>query len=152
MELIEITLEGLPASEIHPLSDIAADVLRGTTEMYQAIGYQPPWVGYLALVNGDCVGTCAFKGPPVDGRVEIAYFTFPGNEGRGIAIEMAKHLVEKALADPQPVRICAQTLPERNSSTRILEKIGFERIAELDHPEDGKVWEWEWKGSKGKSC
>lgn len=143
MKLIEITRDGNPTYSIADLPDVATDVLRGTAEMYQTIGYQVPWVGYLAVHSGKCVGTCAFKTPPIDGRVEIAYFTFPGNEGRGIATSMARCLIEKARAQSQDLRICAQTLPERNASTRVLEKLGFQQVAEIDHPEDGKVWEWE---------
>lgn len=127
------------------LPELATEVMHRTSEMYMTTGYRPPWVGYLALVNGECVGTCAFKAPPSDGRVEIAYFTFPGHEGKGVATEMAKCLVEKALDQEQSARICAQTLPEPNASTRVLEKLGFHHTSVLEHPEDGKVWEWERK-------
>jgi len=148
MELIEITRDGSPARQIDELPDVAHDILASTAEMYKTCGYQPPWIGYLAVHNGKCVGTCAFKTPPIDGRVEIAYFTFPGNEGHGIATSMARALVEKTMPEAQGVRICAQTLPERNASTRVLEKLGFQQIAEIEHPEDGKVWEWELKAQQ----
>ncbi len=36
----------------------------------------------------------------------------------------------------------AQTLPEKNASTRILEKLGFSFMGPVQHPEDGEVWEW----------
>ena len=143
MELVEIAETGSPARPIVDLPEIAADVMHGTSEMYKATGYRPPWVGYLALVNDACVGTCAFKTPPVDGRVEIAYFTFPGHEGKGVATDMARCLIQKALSEPDAVRIYAQTMPEENASTRVLDKLGFHRTAELEHPEDGTVWEWE---------
>ena len=143
MELIEIKKNGTPARPVAELPDVATDVMTGTAEMYKTNGYQPPWIGYLAIHNGKCVGTCAFKTPPIEGRVEIAYFTFPENEGRGFATSMAKSLVEKAIAESHVIRICAQTLPERNASTRVLERLGFHKVAEIDHSEDGKVWEWE---------
>ena len=41
------------------------------------------------------------------------------------------------------ITIAAQTLPEENASTAVLKKNGFQLIAELEHPEDGKVWEWQ---------
>jgi RimJ/RimL family protein N-acetyltransferase len=73
--------------------------------------------------------------------VEIAYFTFPGNEGRGIATRMASELV--AIARQNGVRaVKAQTLPRENASTRILEKLGFSKAGSVRHPEDGEVWEW----------
>ncbi len=145
MELIEITRDGSPTCPIAELPDVATDVMTGTAEMYKKSGYQPPWIGYLAIHNGKCVGTCAFKTPPIEGRVEIAYFTFPEDEGRGIATSMARLLIEIAMSESPRIRICAQTLPERNASTRVLEKLGFRKVAEIDHPEDGKVCEWELK-------
>jgi RimJ/RimL family protein N-acetyltransferase len=148
MELIEITKDGMPACPISELPEVAADVMAGTAEMYKTTSYHPPWIGYLAILNGKCVGSCAFKTPPIEGRVEIAYFTFPENEGRGIATSMAKRLVEKAMSGSQGIRICAQTLPERNASTRVLEKLGFQKVAEVNHPEDGRVWEWELKAQQ----
>lgn len=143
MELIEIRKDGTPARPVDGLPDVATDVLRGTAEMYKTTGYHPPWVGYLAVHRGHCVGTCAFKTPPVEERVEIAYFTFPGHESRGMATAMASRLVEIALSESPSLRVCAQTLPEQNASTRVLEKLGFRRVAEIHHPQDGRVWEWE---------
>ena len=143
MELIEITKDGSPAGAINGLSEITTDVMKSTAEMYKKTGYQPPWVGYLAVDRTNCVGTCAFKTLPVKGRVEIAYFTFPGNEGRGVATSMAKKLIELAVLECPTVRIFAQTLPEHNASTRVLENLGFRQTVEIDHPEDGRVWEWE---------
>lgn len=145
MELIEIKQLAAPARESDALPDIVADVMSAMADMYRATGYQPPWIGYLAFDHGACVGTCAFKTPPVDMRAEIAYFTFPGYEGRGVATAMARRLVEMALAELPGVRIFAQTLPERNASTRVLEKLGFQWTREIEHPEDGRVWEWEMK-------
>jgi RimJ/RimL family protein N-acetyltransferase len=39
--------------------------------------------------------------------------------------------------------VAAQTLPERNASHRVLEKLGFEAVETVDHPEDGMVLEWQ---------
>jgi RimJ/RimL family protein N-acetyltransferase len=55
-----------------------------------------PVLAYVAVKDGRPLGTCGFMSPPVDGRVEIAYFTFPGNEGQGIATAMATELVKIA--------------------------------------------------------
>ena len=80
---------------------------------------------------------------PIDGRMEIAYFTFPDHEGRGLATTMATELVAIAKSHDPAVLIAAQTLPERNASHRILEELGFTHFATLDHPETGEVWEWQ---------
>jgi hypothetical protein len=55
---------------------------------------------------------------------------------------MAAELVAIARQRDSSVLVAAQTLPERNASHRILEKLGFRHVDTLDHPEDGRVWEW----------
>ena len=89
------------------------------------------------------VGTCGYKSKPEDGRVEIAYFTIPEFEGRGYASAMAARLVALAREHKSSVVVAAQTLPERNASHRVLEKAGFRHVDTIEHPEDGKVWEWQ---------
>ncbi len=142
MELVPITISGAPAREVPTLPDAAREALAGTAMLYRESGFEPPWIGYLAVADGTCVGTCAFKCAPRDGRVELAYFAFPGHEGRGLATRMCGELVALARTADPAIVITAQTLPERNASTRVLEKTGFRWDSELDHPEDGRIWEW----------
>ena len=119
-----------------------SEVLQATAALYESAGFVPPWICYLAILDGHCVGTCGFKTAPVQGRVEIAYFTFPPFEGRGIATAMAGELLAMATnADPS-VRVTARTLPQRNASHRVLEKLGFRSAETVDDPEDGTVLEW----------
>jgi [ribosomal protein S5]-alanine N-acetyltransferase len=94
------------------------------------------------------VETCGYKGKPQGGRVEIAYFTFPVFEGRGYASAMAKRLVAIAREHDSSVVVAAQTLPERNASHRVLEKLEFQHVDTIDHPEDGMVWAWQLNKSK----
>ena len=115
----------------------------GFSELYESVGFEQPWVGYLALDGSIPVGTCAFKSPPCDGRAEIAYATFTGFEGRGFATAMAAELLALARRHDPTVIVTAQTLPQRNASHRVLEKLGFSHVATLEHPEDGTVWEWQ---------
>ena len=121
------------------LPPAAEEVARQTAAMY--LGFPVPWVGYFAIEDETVVGTCSFKSPPVEGRVEIAYFTFPGHEGIGIATAMARSLI--AIARHEHVNVFAQTLPESTASSAILEKLGFHNRRMIEHPEDGPVWEWE---------
>jgi ribosomal-protein-alanine N-acetyltransferase len=72
------------------LSDLANQVVGANLDLYQKNGFKKPWGAYVAVDGSKAVGTCAFKSPPHNGRVEIAYFTFPENEGRKIATKMAK--------------------------------------------------------------
>jgi RimJ/RimL family protein N-acetyltransferase len=126
--------------------DILHAVGQQTVAMLQRTGATAPWTGYLAVDRAHqiIIGTCAFTAPPdPEGVVEIAYFTFSPFEGRGYASAMAAGLVELAEGSAGVRRVRAHTLPERNASTRILEKLGFERIGEAVDPEAGQVWRWE---------
>lgn len=143
IRLIPVTRDGTPRGHHGALPPVAAEALRATAHLYQSVGFVEPWIGYLALVGETPVGSCGFKSPPADGRVEIAYFTFPEFEGRGLASAMATELVALADRHKASLVVAAQTLPERNASHRVLEKLGFAHVATLEHPEDGTVWEWQ---------
>ena len=143
MELIAITESGELAKSVTSTPDVAGGVIDAMTQLYRAVGYEPPWIGYLALENGTCVGTCGFKSPPQNNRVEIAYFTFPGHEARGVATRMAAELIRMAFEKMPAVTVAAQTLPEENASTSVLKKLRFHLVGTVEHPEDGLVWEWQ---------
>jgi RimJ/RimL family protein N-acetyltransferase len=103
------------------------------------------WSGYFAVdeETREVVGSCAFKAPPTqDCIVEIAYFTYPGFEGRGYATAMARRLIESAKRSGAIREVIAHTLPEKNASTRVLEKAGMSFTGEVIDPDDGSVWRW----------
>jgi RimJ/RimL family protein N-acetyltransferase len=143
LELIAITESGEPAKPVPSMPQLAAKIVAATTQLYRAVGYEPPWIGYLAIENDNCVGTCAFKSPPQNNRVEIAYFTLPGHESRGVATRMASELIRLARDKMPAVTVAAQTLPEENASTSVLKKLRFRLVGNVEHPEDGPVWEWQ---------
>lgn len=104
------------------------------------------WGGYFVVdeVTREVVGSCAFKSPPTEeGTVEIAYFTYPGFEGRGYATGMARKLIELASCSAAVRQVIAHTLPETNASTRVLEKVGMQFMGEVIEPADGRVWRWQ---------
>jgi [ribosomal protein S5]-alanine N-acetyltransferase len=142
VSLIPIDRDGTPCGYTGSLSEVATGVCRATSELYARAGFEKPWIGYLALADETLVGTCGYKAKPQGGRIEIAYFTFPEFENRGYASAMASQLVIIAREYDAHVVVAAQTLPERNASHRILEKLGFRHIDTFNHPEDGTVWEW----------
>ena len=134
--------------EIGPDADLIRAVAANSAAFLEARRIEDPWGSYLAIdpASRRVVGTCSFKGPPdADGGVEIAYFTFPDNEGRGIGTAMARALVEIASRHESVSRLVAHTLPARNASVRILERLGFSHTADIVDPDDGPVWRWERK-------
>ena len=145
MNLVPITRSGNVVSKQFALSDAASSVILPTVKMYGRRGYIEPWIGYLAAQGGEWVGSCGFTSPPVGGIVEIAYFTFPGFERRGIATGMAQRLIMIAEKSNPSVRLIAYTLTEENASNHILKKLGFVFGGPIDHAEDGKIWEWQYE-------
>ena len=120
---------------------------RETLEMsvmfYSRVGYVVPWIGYYASLDGQWVGSGGFKGRPLDGRVEIAYGTFPSFQHRGIGALICKELVLIARAADPTVKIMARTLMEESFSTKILKRNGFVFRGVVVDVDDGDVWEWE---------
>jgi len=128
------------------LHEVAQTVAQGSLAYMKTFPLEtsPDWFGHLVIEGGlqQMVGICSLKGPPVEGTVEMAYFTFPGFEGRGIGTAMARFTLDRAIVLQDVRRVTAHTLAEHNASTRILEKIGMRFVCE--EMEDGVlVWLWE---------
>lgn len=142
MNLVAITASGAPETPIGPPPSAIAEALAATKSFYDRQSYAKPWISYLGIEAGRCVGICAFKTAPDAGRVEIAYMTAPEFEGRGHATAMARALIAVARAADPEIDIRAQTLREKNASVAILKKLGFKFVGDVLHPEDGLIWEW----------
>jgi ribosomal-protein-alanine N-acetyltransferase len=126
------------------VAELVAEVATETLDLYAQTGATEPWLSYFALRESDnaLVGLCSFKTTPVQGLVEIAYFTFPGYEGQGVASVMARELLKIAFDDYGVKAVLAHTLPEENASTAILQKRGFTLVEAVDDPDDGTIWRW----------
>lgn len=89
------------------------------------------------------VGFGGFKGPPSsDGVVEIGYAIAPAFRGQGLATDAVAQMVQRAFADTTIRAVDAHTLGHANPSTRVLEKSGFEKVADLNDPDEGLIWQW----------
>jgi [ribosomal protein S5]-alanine N-acetyltransferase len=87
----------------------------------------------------ELVGWGGFKGPPRGGVVELGYEIAESRWGRGLATVATRAMVAEAFDDPEVSAVIAHTLPERNASNRVLEKVGFHLDGEA--VEDGeRVW------------
>jgi|SRR5688572_4932901 len=147
MELTPIK-ENLEENTEFVNNPLCQETIYMTIDFYKKIEFVPPWICYYAKQNDNLVGSAAFKGPPKNGTVEIAYGTFEKYRNQRIGTKICKSLVDLSLKTDPTVRITARTLPEKNFSTRILEKNNFEFIGSINDPEDGEVWEWEFKTHK----
>jgi len=138
---------GFPAADGLREFLLGPEVSAGYLDMLRSSPEPDIWRHGFALVDRNeniVVGNTAFVGPPNDaGEVEIAYGVVPSFEGRGYATQSAQALTGFAFAEERVKTVIAHTLPEKNASTRILEKIGFTFTGEIEHPEDGLIWRWE---------
>ena len=141
MHLIPIK-ERLEDNEELSSNPSCQETIHLTIDFYKKVVFVQPWIGYYAEDNGDLVGAAGFKGPPINGTVEIAYGTFEKYRKQGFGTAICKHQVGISLKTDPSIKITARTLPEENFSTRILKKNNFIFMGIVNDLEDGEVWEW----------
>lgn len=123
------------------------ETLYPTVVYYTKVGFRMPWICYYARANNRLVGSGAFKGKPMHGRVEIAYAVFPACQRQGHGTAICGALVALARATDPTVRITARTLPHESFSTSILRKNYFVFHSVVNDEDDGEVWEWWYEGA-----
>lgn len=111
-------------------------------DFYPIKGFNLPWVGYFVIKDDIIVGSCGFVGQPSDGKVELAYWTFKEFEGQGIASFACQELKKIAAQHDPSLTIIAKTAPEKNASTKILEKNDFVFTEIVQDEEIGEAWLW----------
>ncbi|HZE71956.1 MAG TPA: GNAT family N-acetyltransferase [Pyrinomonadaceae bacterium] len=138
--LLDVTLAdewlGFPAAQ---------EAMRPSYEFLKANPSALGWWTYLFVFKPEfkLIGLGGFKGRPTnEGVAEIGYALAPGYRGKGLATEAAAGLIDYAFVDPLVVEMRAHTLPERNASTRVLERVGMKYVGSLQDPTDGEVWRW----------
>ena len=144
MELLPIK-EHLHENEQFAANPDCNDSLGMCIDFYKRAGYNPPWICYYVQLDGQLVAAAAFKGKPVDNKIEIAYGTFPQHQNKGVGTKIADTLIKLALKTDPLVRVTAQTLKEENYSTKILRKNNFVIIGTAIDEDEGEVWEWEYQ-------
>jgi [ribosomal protein S5]-alanine N-acetyltransferase len=147
MELKPIELNVDKSQEIFG-SDDCQMLLKTYNEYYKEIGYNLPWIGYFVISENQIVGSCSFTGKPIDGKVEIAYWTFEEYQGRGIASFACKELILIAKQSHPTMIITAKTEPQHNASTKILQKNGFTFTEVVQDHEIGDAWLWTHQDSR----
>lgn len=138
--LVACDADGCPVQPLPPLPPELAAHCRQTADWLAGVGFQPPFVGYVAVAGDAAVGGGAFVRPPRDGSVEIAYFTLPAFERRGHGARTARALV--GIAQAAGLAVHAYTLMEENASTRILRGLGFAIAGTAEDDDAGTVWHW----------
>lgn len=93
-------------------------------------------LGFCMVADWDdrIVGSCGFKGAPVQGRVEIGYGVSPQARQQGHASRAVADLITIAAGSLQVRTVLAQVNPDNLASTRVVQKLGFTACGrQLDH-------------------
>jgi len=144
MKLEPITLNIDKSLKIYS-SDNCQVLIDSYDEYYPKIGYNLPWIGYFIVKDYEIVGSCGYTGKPIDGKVEIAYWTFKEYEGQGIASFACNELISISQKTDPTIKITAKTEPRNNASTKILVKNGFTFSEVVQDEEIGDAWLWSLK-------
>ncbi len=118
--------------------DVMVIVRRMSADLRDA-GCDGSW---LIVHAGEVVGTCSFRRPPADARVEIGYGIAPSRRNRGYATRAVGAILARAPLYGVAV-VEAETALANAASQRVLEHNGFTREGERDDPGDGRVVRWE---------
>jgi [ribosomal protein S5]-alanine N-acetyltransferase len=104
------------------------------------------WWTWLPVIRSEklLAGSCGYVGRPnAEGTVEIGYEIAASRRQLGLATEAVQALIDHAFTHDEVQSVMAHTLAVPNPSTRILRRFGFLQVAELEDPEEGKIWRWE---------
>jgi RimJ/RimL family protein N-acetyltransferase len=96
------------------------------------------WLHFMMLPHGPdgrlLIGSAGYKGPPVDGLVEVGYGIVRDQHRRGYASEAVRGLLRRAFDDSAIHTVIAETLPELIGSIGVLTKCGFHLVGEGSEP------------------
>lgn len=144
INVIQIDRYGRPVEPLPEYNRFVREACADVQAHYSRQGFEPPWCAYLAVRDGQVAGVCGFRGPPdALERVTIAYHTFPGFEGEGLASAMAEALVGIARDHNPVMTIIAHTWRSENAATRILHHLGFENLGDDEDLYYGECWRWQ---------
>ena len=108
-----------------------ADAERFLAEQHVSFGAPGEWVQLAAVdrVSGALCGDCAVR---VEGRMAELGVTFaPGHQGRGLAGEALRAVVDRLFVEHELHRVFAETDDRNTAVHRLFERLGFRREARL---------------------
>ena len=120
----------VPDTWPHEFMDEAAlrFVLRRLEEHTGDMGW---WLNFVVLREDHgrtLIGSAGYKGPPVNGMVEVGYGIVADRRRQGYASEAVRGLLRNAFARSDVDRVIAETYPSLIGSIGVLEHCGFHGI------------------------
>ncbi|MFN2397993.1 MAG: GNAT family N-acetyltransferase [Gemmatimonadaceae bacterium] len=104
------------------------------------------WSQWLIMLreSSAAAGSAGFVGKPDDaGVVTIGYSIYPEFEGRGIATEATRALMEWVFDQEEVMRVRATIPPWHASSLRVARKAGMKRVGTAHDDDVGEVFVFE---------
>jgi [ribosomal protein S5]-alanine N-acetyltransferase len=154
-EILELAIAGnqqlsdcIQATVPDNWTEFGARALQYSLEKLKSSENEKNWWSYLPIYKADnmLIGLCGYKGQPNEhGMVEFGYEIKADYRNKGFATELAKALIKNAFDFEEIKSIQAHTLGEKNASTQVLVKCGFQKIDEISNKELGMLWKWELK-------
>ncbi len=126
-------------------TEFGVEALNYSREKLMIAESEQSWWTYFPIYKSEnkLIGSGGYMGKPTeDGAVEIGYEIAPDYRNQGLATEFSKALIENAFRHEAVNHIYAHTLGEINPSAKVLEKLGFDKVEELQDPTDGAIWKW----------
>jgi RimJ/RimL family protein N-acetyltransferase len=130
---------------LHVTQEIIPDIVLKLACHALERGESPRWREPYLFLAGEppvAVGSAAFKGEPIGGRIEIGYGVAPDHAGQGCATAGVRQVVEHALSQPGLVEVYAETAVDNDASRRVVQKVGFIHVGQHESAHDGLVDQW----------
>ncbi|MEM9809746.1 MAG: GNAT family N-acetyltransferase [Pseudomonadota bacterium] len=143
--LVRCDVLGRLTEPVSNVPETFLDHARGSADHYAVVGFTVPWVSYGAVYHDRIVGGGAFMGAPINGTVEIGFFTLGLFERQGFGTATARALVNIARRTEPCTIVTAKTAPERSASTRVLRKLRFYQNGHILDTHLKKVLLWQLK-------
>lgn len=108
-------------------------------------GVSPNWcVPYLIIKRESqlIVGSCTFKGFPVEGFVEVGYAIAETQRRQGAGSAALAFLLEQAASAASVTEVVAYIDPENTASQGLVSSLGFKSLGILIDPDGEKSMKW----------
>ncbi|MFC7421514.1 GNAT family N-acetyltransferase [Iodobacter arcticus] len=88
------------------------------------------------------LGSCGFKHPPINGRIELGYGVFPIYQRQGFATAAVGELLHRAFSSAEVSEVLAQINPDNAASIKVVQKLGFELSECLTDEDSEPLQQW----------
>ena len=145
-EAADAILAGDPPQDVRVAQDYPTEFSVGVAQCVGAVGQFGPFLVHR-LDDDVVVGEIGGAFVDEQGSIEIGYAVVESQMNRGYATAAIEALVTKARAASEVRRIVGHTPLDRPQSGRVLEKVGFSLVREMDDADEAgnvlRVKEWE---------